>query len=117
MLIRLRYLWAHQRLLLLGFAAVLGLCLFFGVRTLNSTLYWMDPAHQDQTLAGWMTPNYVALSYDIPPPVLALALFDIPGGQPARHTMTDIADSHGITLNALQARVSLAVAIFREGRP
>jgi hypothetical protein len=117
MLIRLRYLWAHHRLLLLGFVAVLGVTLFFGIRTLSFTLYWMDPAHQDQTLAGWMTPGYVALSYDIPPPVLALALFDIPGGAPTPMTMAKIAETHGITLDALQARVRLAVGIFREGQP
>lgn len=117
MITRLRFLWTHHRALLLGFAAVLGLTLFFAIRTLSFTLYWMDPAHRDQTLAGWMTPGYVSLSYDIPPHLLALALFDIPGGEPSHQTMAQIAENHGLTIAALQARVSLAAGIFREGQP
>ncbi len=116
MLTRLHYLWTHHRLLLLGFAAVLGLTLHFGIRTLGFTLYWMDPAHRDQTLAGWMTPGYVAMSYDIPPPLLAPALFELPGSPPDHTTMAEIAKNHGTTLQALQARVSLAAEIFREGQ-
>lgn len=117
MLTRLRYLWANNRLLLLGFAAVLGLTLFFGIRTLTFTLYWADPAHRDQALAGWMTPGYVAMSYDIPPPLLAPALFEIPGGPHDHKTMGQIAAAHNITLTALQARITLAADIFREAKP
>ena len=117
MLSRLRYLWTHNRLLLLGFATVLGLTLFFGIRTLSFTLYWADPAHRDQALAAWMTPGYVAMSYDIPPPLLAPALFEIPGGPHEHLTMGQIAAAHGITLDALQARITLAAEIFREGQP
>jgi hypothetical protein len=117
MLTRLRYLWAHNRLLLLGFAAVLGLTLFFGVRTITHTLYWIDPAHQDQPLAAWMTPGYVAMSYDIPPPLLAPALFEIPGGPHEHKTMGQIAEAHNITLTALQARITLAAEIFRGDAP
>lgn len=43
----------------------------------------MDPAHQDQDLAAWMTPRYVAQSYKLPPNVLGPALFLVKGKNPA----------------------------------
>lgn len=48
--------------ILLVFAAVV----FFVIRLAVFSIYWMDPAHRHQPLQPWMTPGYIARSYDIP---------------------------------------------------
>jgi hypothetical protein len=71
----IRHLWQTHRFALMAFIVALCALGFFGVRTISSTIYWMDPDHQNQALAGWMTPRYVMRSYQLPPDVLGPALF------------------------------------------
>ncbi|SEW05592.1 hypothetical protein SAMN04488515_0844 [Cognatiyoonia koreensis] len=113
MIDRIKRLWAHHRLLLLGFCVALAALGFFGVRTLSATLYWMDPAHQDQPIAGWMTPRYVARSYQLPPEVLGDALFLVKGDGPRRVSLDVIAAENNLTLDALQTRIDEAAAAWR----
>lgn len=113
MLARLEYLWANNRLALLAFGAVTCIAAFFAINAIAAAIYWNDPRHQDQDLAGWMTPRYVAQSYNIPPEVFAPALFFEPGDPPRRRRLEDIAADNGVTLEDLQTRIDEATAAFR----
>lgn len=114
---RMKYLWHHHRLALLAFATALSLAGFFGVKSVSQFIYWNDPQHQDQALAGWMTPRYIARSYDVPLEVVqeAFALAaDVP---PRRISLETLAAERGVTALALQSRLDRAVAAWRTENP
>lgn len=116
MLLRLKSLWAHHRAALLAFIGMLCIAGYFGFNAIAAAIYWSDPRHQDQPLAPWMTPRYVAQSYDIPPEVLGPALYFEPGDPPRRRRLEDIAAANDVTLEALQQRVTKATTAFRAHR-
>ncbi len=106
----IKHLWHTRRAALLAFGLALAALGYFGVKTVSSTLYWMDPAHQNQPLAGWMTPRYVAQSYDLPRDALRPALFIDLDAPPRRISLATIAAQNGITIADLQARIDAAAA-------
>ena len=113
MIARIAHLWAQHRLLLIVFLIAVGASGFFAIRAVSATIYWMDPAHQDQALAGWMTPRYVARSYQLPPEVLDEALF-LNSDEPRRRVSLDvIAAENGLTLALLQVRIDAAAVAWR----
>ena len=114
---RIRHLWRHHRALLVTFIGVIFVIGFFAVRTTVATIYWMDPAHQDQPLAPWMTPRYVAKSYKLPPEVLGPALSLEQGAPPLRISLEKIADTMGVTMDELQQRIDAAAAAWRSENP
>jgi hypothetical protein len=114
---RLTDLWRHNRIALLAFATVVCLAGYFGVRTAAHAIYWADPEHKDQTLTGWMTPRYVARSYNVPAEVVQEAFFLDPKGAPVRISVASIADDHDVSVAELQSRVDAAVAIWRAENP
>ncbi|UWQ19868.1 hypothetical protein [Jannaschia sp. M317] len=116
MLLRFKSLWAHHRAALLAFLGFVCVAGYFGFNAIGAAIYWNDPRHQDQPLAPWMTPRYVAQSYDIPPDVLGPALFFEPGDPPRRRRLEDIAAANGVTLADLQQRVLEATAAHRANR-
>lgn len=107
------HLWARHRWLLMGFAAALALALFFGVRAAVLAVLWSG--HQDETLAGWMTPRYVAMSWDVPPEVVGEALAIAQDGSGRRLTLAEIAAARGVPLAALEAELADAIAAYRAG--
>ena len=109
---RLRHLWRHHRVLLLATGAAGALALFFGVRFLAFLIYWSDPAHRDQTIAGWMTPGYVAQSWDLPRDHVADAL-SLPKQGARRVTLEDIARDRGIPVQELVNGLADAIAAYR----
>lgn len=110
-------LWRHNRIALLAFVAVLCLVGFFAFKSVSQFIYWSDPQHQNQPLAGWMTPRYVAQSYQVPPIVIQAA-FDLdPAAPPRRMSLDRLANENGLTINALQLRVDAAVAAWRAENP
>lgn len=111
---RLLTIWRRHPFLTTGFAAALALTLFFGVRTALFAIYWADPAHRDQALQGWMTPRYVAMSWDVPRDVMERVLAPLarPGDRP---TLDRIAAENGISLDELTARIEAAIAAHRAG--
>lgn len=113
----IRHFWAHHRLAVMAFVVALLAVGWFGFQTVRHALYWHDPAHQDQPLAGWMTPRYVVESYQIPPEVLAPALFLNPDEKPRRLSLDTIADQNDVTLTELQSRIDAAVAEWRLTHP
>ena len=112
----IRHLWLTHRFALMAFIVALCALGFFGVRTISSTIYWMDPDHQNQALAGWMTPRYVMRSYQLPPDVLGPALFLVKDAAQRRISLDTIAAENGLTMDDLQIRIDVAAAQMRADR-
>lgn len=99
-----------------AFVLVLAVFLFFAARFTMSAVYWSDPRHADQTPAGWMTPRYVARSWDVPPEVIGEALSLTADGSGRRVTLAELAAARGMTVEALSAELVDAILAFREAR-
>lgn len=101
---------AHP-LLASGFVLAVLVTLMLTARTVMFAVYWADPAHRDQTLQGWMTPRYVAHSWDVPRDIMQAAT----GPQPdrLRPTLQAVAEHQGIALADLFARIEAAIAAHR----
>ncbi|OYX44271.1 MAG: hypothetical protein B7Z02_05825 [Rhodobacterales bacterium 32-67-9] len=107
-------LWRGHRAALLAFLAAAAITLFFAVRLVVFALYWADPAHRDQHPAGWMTPGYIARSWQVPRDDLVGALGLVPeSGRP--RTLAEIALSRGAPVGAVLAEVEAALAALRAG--
>lgn len=111
----LAHLWRHHRIALIAFVAAAGVTLFFAVRMAVFTLYWADPRHHEQPLAGWMTLHYVAHSWHVPPDaVIAGAGVGAPDDRPRRaRSLAEIARDEGVPLSTLIARLQKAIADAR----
>jgi hypothetical protein len=107
----LAYLWRHHRPAVIGLTLALVAVLFFAVRLTVFTIYWSDPAHREQAVEGWMTPGFVARSWDLPPEAIRAALPPpVDGTADRRRTLEAIATAEGIALPDLIARVEAAIA-------
>jgi hypothetical protein len=112
----MRRLWRENRLVFIGFILAAALTLFFATRLTLSWIYWNDPAHRDQAIAGWMTPRYIDHSWRIPPEILAETLGLEPGsGRP--QTLAEIAEERGTTVEALAAEIEAAAKRHRATKP
>ena len=100
-------LWRKHRFLFLAFITAIVVTLFFAARLLLFTLYWSDPAHHDQPLEGWMTPRYIAHSYDLPPDVVR-DLLEVEPANGKRRTLEEIVKSSDLTIEEIQKRVDQA---------
>ena len=97
-------LWQNHKLLLLAFILAAAATLMFAVRLIMVTIYFSNPAHQNQPLEGWMTPRYLAYSYDL----TADELEQILGIDPtsfSRVHLKNLLKDQGITLQELQKRL------------
>jgi len=113
MLSRIKRVWTHHRVAFTAFVGLLCIACYFAFNVISAAVFWNDPRHQDQPLAGWMTPRYVAQSYDLPPEVLGPALFLDLTDPPRRLRLDKIAAANDVTLDRLQQRVSTATAAYR----
>jgi len=107
----IRHLWARHRWLLLGFVAACALSLVFGLRAVLFGLYWSD--HRDETIAGWMTPRYVAMSWSVPAEVVGEALALDRDGTRRRMTLAEIAARRDVSLATLEADLVAAIEAHR----
>ena len=114
---RVKDIWQHNRMALMAFVAVLCLAGFFGFKSVSQFIYWADPQHQDQTLAGWMTPRYVARSYNVPPEVVQAAFALDQDAPPRRISLDTLAAENNVTIDALQSDLDTAVAAWRAANP
>lgn len=106
--------WRRHPWLTTAFALALVVTLALTVRLTMFTIYWADPAHRDRALEGWMTPGYIAHSWDLGRDALRSALGA--DAQPGEHlTLEEIAERRGEPLEALIARVEAAIAAERAG--
>ncbi len=110
-----RKLWTDHKLLLAGFLLALAVMLFFAVRSVMFWVYWADPAHREQPIAGWMTPRYVAHSWSIPPEVLRDALA-VPSD--AKGLSIDaLAKGRGVSTEEIIGQIEAAIADQRANDP
>lgn len=97
-----------------AFVLAAALTLFFATRMVVATIYWSDPAHRDQAIAGWMTPRYVSRSWRVPPEAILPALGAMDGPMPGRRlTIAELAALRGTTPEALAADIADAIARWR----
>ena len=108
----LRLLWREHRIALMAFLVAIAVTLFFAARFVAFTLYWSDPAHRNQAPEGWMTPGYVARSWQVPREDLFLEL-DLPTKPDRPRPLADIAAERGVPLPVLLDEVARAVAALR----
>lgn len=81
--------------------------IFFSKGFIANLIYFADPRHQNQPLEYWMTPRYVVMSYDLPPPIVD----EVMGLRPKidkRKPLTKVLEDLDITLEELQSRVNQA---------
>lgn len=94
---QLKSAWRRHPVVLTAFLLACAVFVFFAVRMTFAALYWADPARQNQTLEGWMTPGYVARSWDVPRETVLTWLGDAaPTG--GRKTLAQIAQDTGVPL-------------------
>lgn len=102
-----------------GFLFVAGVAatLFFAVRLFLMTVYWSDPVHRDQTIAGWMTPGYVAQSWHVPREVVGGALGLDPQSDERGLTLSALAKARGVEPQSLTEALEAAIAAHRADGP
>jgi len=99
--------------------ACLGLMLSIATVLIASTylaqaIYFDDPKHQNVTLRAWMTPRYIAYSYDVPRRVVmrTLEIADEEDDHPRRMGVS--AQRLGLSLPELTEKLRADIAAFRE---
>lgn len=111
----LRYLWRRHRAASIAFALAAALALVFALRFAAFAVYWSDPANRDRKIEGWMTPGYVARSWQVDPALVRKALGG-PFEDARRLTIDRIARQTGVPKDRLVADVRRAIAAARAGQ-
>ncbi len=106
----MRRLWTHHRTLLLAFAVFLGLAIFFGVGAFRKARDF--DAEKEQPIAAWMTPRYVAHSWDMPRDAM-MEILGLEPPPPGRQTLEDIAADKGIPVEDYIREIEKGIAAFR----
>ena len=113
MWLALQTLWRRNPIGLMAFGLAAVVTLVFLTRFVLFTIYWSDPAHRDQRIEGWMTPGYIARSYDVPKAVVtdALGLGDT---SERRQSLEMISDDQGRPLPELEQAIQAAIDAQRQ---
>lgn len=102
--------WRENWLFVLAFAVSFGLALFFGAGLLQEVSTFN--AVKEQPLAPWMTPRYIAHSWDMPREAMMEILGLEPPG-PGRTTIREIAAEKGLTVEAYIADIEAGIVAYR----
>ena len=100
-------------LLRIGFVLGLVAMVFFGGRLVYFSLYWSNPAHQNQPIEAWMTIGYVAHSYDVPRERLIEALAIDRARIGRRRTLNEIAEDKGMAFADLKGEIDRVLVALR----
>lgn len=116
MIARLRHTFRKAPVLTVALTIALVIMTIFGVRAIRDAIYWADPRHIDQPLAGWMTPGYISMSWQVPRDEMFEALALTPGsGRPPR--LEDLAAERDIPLPQLIDQIEVIISDFRAANP
>lgn len=118
MMSRLVRIFRTAPILASAFTVALLLTLWFGGQSIARAIYWADPEHQNQEIAGWMTPGYVARSWQVPPADMAAALSPYWERESGRHAppLEVIAREGGVPLDELITHLEAAIAAYHAQR-
>jgi hypothetical protein len=108
-----RWVWKEHRIATLVFGTAVAVAVIFAVRLVAFWIFWANPAHRKMAPEGWMTPGYVAMSWDVPREVVGEAL-GLEAGK--RRALEDIAAERGVHLSDLIADLQAALDSYRAGR-
>ena len=92
-----------------GFVIALACVLFFAVNLIADAIYWNDPEHRRQTPEAWMTPRYIAHSWQLDPKDVgeALGMIGPPErGPDKRPTLSYIAEKRGVPVEQVIAEAT-----------
>ncbi len=108
----------HMRLIrrmLVGVLAVAAIAAaVFAIRLATSTANWRQPPQPFEPIAAWMTPRYVARSWQVPPEVVADALALQRDGNGRRITLSELAAQQGVEPEALIVTLVDAITAYRD---
>lgn len=110
-------LWSSAPLATLIFLIALAAGTFFGVRTV---LFWHDRpprAERHQPVEPWMTPGYIARSWQVPRRVILDAIDAPKRGHNGPTNLTRLAEIRGIPVEQIIQEVEAAISAFRENKP
>ena len=111
----LRYLLTRHPALTGVFAVALLMTLFFAAKFLLHAGQFHGHGPDTPPLESWMRPRYVAMSYDLPPEVVATILDIEPPAEPhsrSAPTMAEVAAAKGVDLDVLAERLRIGAAAF-----
>ena len=92
-------------------ALVVSVTALFAVRTVRRAIYWRQ--HSAEPIRSWMTVNYVARSYRVPPPVLYQAL-GIPQRPGDRRPLKRIARDQNVPVEQVIETLQSAILHFQQ---
>ncbi|NBD31276.1 MAG: hypothetical protein GVY31_14720 [Alphaproteobacteria bacterium] len=110
----LRRLWHRAPVLTLVAGGALVLALVFALRLFMAISHW-NAAPTDPHLAGWMTPRFVAHSWDVPREVILDSLALAPDGPGRRITLEELAQARSTPLPRLLDQLQAAIDAHRAG--
>lgn len=110
----LKRLWRRAPWLTLAIVVASVLALFFALR-FGVALWHSVMLPTDPDLAGWMTPRFVALAWDVPPEVILQAVPLDPDGSGRRVTLAELAQERHVPLAQLLSDLHSAIAAHRSG--
>src|SRR6185369_4345125 len=90
----------RQRLVAAAFLFVLGFTGFYVYRVVRDAIYWQY--HEDEPIQGWMTVDYVAHSYHVPPHILYKSL-GLPHKPPNKNPLFEIANTQNRSMDEIKA--------------
>jgi len=107
----LKYLWQHNRLLLIGFAVATLVTTLFLLKFTVSVIYWSN--NRDASIEPWMPIGYIARSYQVDRDWL-LAQTGLPtDATRPRQSIEDAATAAGISYDDMRARLLAAIKAER----
>jgi hypothetical protein len=112
----MRRLWREAPFLTAGLTVALLVAAVFAFRLVSGMLYWEDPRHQDMPIAAWMSPRFVAMSWNVPREVVIEALQMVPDGEGPR-PLERMAAERGVPVQVLIDDLEAAIAAWRVAHP
>ena len=111
----MRRLWREAPFLTAGLGLALLVAAVFAVRLVMGALFWADPKHQDMPIAPWMTPRFVAMSWDLPKDVVIEALGMKPDGK-GPQPLEKMARERGVPVEVLISELEAAITVYRSAQ-
>jgi hypothetical protein len=88
----------RRKIMLAIFAIASVLTVFFIARAVFFAFVWMDPDRGIHPIEPWMTPRYIARTYDIPRPEMQFIL-DLKPDETPRQPLESLAVARGVSVD------------------